>query len=67
MPCNRRTFSKKDAVITYSHDDECFYVAEVQGAQEFNREYQELSGDAAAGTETDIPLYLAQGTLPSSS
>ena len=28
MPCNRRKFSKKDAVITYSHDDECFYVAD---------------------------------------
>ena len=47
-------------MITHSHDDECFYVAEVTGAQEFNRGYRELSGDAAAEPGADMSLYLAQ-------
>ena len=47
-------------MITYSHDDECFYVAEVPGAQELNRGYQELSGDVVGEPGTDISLYLAQ-------
>ena len=59
-PCNQRTFSKSDAVLTYSHGEKCFYVAEVTGAGELNRGKRELAGHASGESGADISLYLAQ-------
>ena len=59
-PCNRRTFSKKDAVLTFSHDGPCFYVAEVEGASELNRGYKELADEPSGNASADISLFLAQ-------
>ena len=60
-PCNRRTFSKSDAVLTYSHDDGCFYVAEIPGARELSREYRDRVGDVPEKAQPDISLYAVQG------
>ena len=39
-------------MLTFSHDDSCFYASELKGASELNRGHKEA--------ETDISLYLAQ-------
>ena len=59
-PCNRRTFSKSDAALTYSYGEECFYVVELTGAGELNQGYKELAGHASGESGADISLYLAQ-------
>ena len=47
-------------MLTYSHDDECFYVAELSGAQDITRGYQELAEQGPTDHRSGISVYLAQ-------
>ena len=60
IPCNKIEYPRQDAVITYSHDDGCFYVAQLPQALAMSQ--------AQANASSPISVYLGRRvTCPSSS
>ena len=51
LPCSNETFSRDDAALTYSHDDQCFYVVRMQHAEEMAR--------AQAEAPSPLSVFLA--------
>lgn len=47
-------------MLTSSHDDKCFYVAEMQGALEASRRQQEVAGEDRAESGEHLSVYDAQ-------
>ena len=52
LPCNRTEFPRPDAALTFSHDDECFYVVQLPHASEMSR--------AQAQAPSPISVYLVK-------
>ena len=57
IPCNKIEYPRQDAVITYSHDDGCFYVAQLPQAS--------ATSPAQANASSPISVYLVkEGNVP---
>ena len=59
-PHNRRMFNKNNAGLVYSHDDKCFYVAEIPGAAEAIRIQRQAAEKETAEPQNGISVFVVQ-------